>query len=76
MQQQDDIVDSLGQNIDGRTHDAALVSLRYELTPSIFTHPDYANGQLFSLKTMLEFLSLAVEQRFPPITVVYLPTSE
>lgn len=29
---------------------------------------------LFSLKTMLEFLSYAVERHFPPITVVYLPT--
>jgi putative transposase len=29
--------------------------------------------ELFSLKTMLEFLSLAVERHFPPITAIYLP---
>lgn len=29
--------------------------------------------ELFSLKTMLEFLSQAVERHFPPITAVYLP---
>lgn len=29
---------------------------------------------LFSLKTMLEFLSYAVERHFPPILAVYLPT--
>jgi Transposase DDE domain len=32
--------------------------------------------ELFSLKTMLEFLSLAVERHFPPITAIYLPTSK
>jgi len=32
--------------------------------------------ELFSLKTMLEFLSLAVERHFPPITAVYLPALE
>jgi Transposase DDE domain len=31
---------------------------------------------LLSLKTMLEFLSQAVERHFPPMTAVYLPTSE
>lgn len=31
--------------------------------------------QLFPLKTMLEFLSHAVEQRFPVIRAIYLPTS-
>lgn len=30
----------------------------------------------FSLKTMLEFLSQAVERHFPPITAVYLPSLE
>lgn len=29
--------------------------------------------ELFSLKTMLEFLSQAVERRFPPTTAIYLP---
>jgi len=32
--------------------------------------------ELFSLKTMLEFLSLAVERHFPPITAIYLPALE
>ncbi|UBF24016.1 ISH3 family transposase [Kovacikia minuta CCNUW1] len=30
--------------------------------------------ELFGLKTMLEFLSQAVERHFPPITAIYLPT--
>ncbi|WP_348231112.1 hypothetical protein [Trichocoleus desertorum] len=32
--------------------------------------------QLFSLKTMLEFPSQAVEQHLPAITTIYLPTLE
>jgi putative transposase len=32
--------------------------------------------ELFSLKTMLEFLSQAVERHFPPITAIYLPILE
>jgi hypothetical protein len=32
--------------------------------------------ELFSLKTMLEFLSHAVERHFPVITAVYLPSLE
>lgn len=32
--------------------------------------------ELFGLKTMLEFLSHAVERHFPPITSIYLPTSK
>lgn len=32
--------------------------------------------ELFSLKTMLEFLSHAVERHFPVITAVYLPALE
>ena len=32
--------------------------------------------QLFPLKTMLEFLCHAVEQRFPVITAIYLPQLE
>jgi hypothetical protein len=30
--------------------------------------------EVFSLKTMLEFLAYAVERHFPPITAIYLPT--
>lgn len=32
--------------------------------------------ELFGLKTMLEFLSHAVERHFPPITAIYLPALE
>ncbi|WP_416673070.1 hypothetical protein [Egbenema bharatensis] len=32
--------------------------------------------ELFSLKTMLEFLSQAVERHFPVITAIYLPSLE
>jgi hypothetical protein len=46
MQQQDDLINSLSQDIGRATHGATLVSLRHKLTLSIFTHSDYANGQL------------------------------
>ncbi|HEY9660498.1 MAG TPA: UPF0236 family protein, partial [Allocoleopsis sp.] len=44
-----------------------FVVITGKFTGGIFT-------RCLSLKTMLEFLSLAVECHFPPITTIYLPT--